>query len=269
MTNFDLKASLAFLKLDVAEAAKLLDVSERTVRRWADGEEIPGPARAAFDAWRRLAERHLPWRPDELSLRDNDREQIEGMRAHAKDFATLLRLVESRGGPRNPWTVDLTAGRATFGPFKISFYKLANGGFSLSSYSRADQPPDFDEDSVYLQDASYCIARELAKIGPVRESLQAVARYTRENSRVSAWGKVSPSPDEAERRRSSIEAVADALEELAIDPRASNARFEDLLKHLHSLGFHPPIGLVSDVARAFVGLERISAEHAAGERKRK
>jgi len=64
MTKEQFEQYLLRLDLSPAEAAQLLSVSPRTVRRWLEGEEMPGPAEQAIRAWVRLHERHLPWRPD-------------------------------------------------------------------------------------------------------------------------------------------------------------------------------------------------------------
>src|ERR1700728_5124665 len=97
MTSSELSEHLSGLSLNQTEAAQLLGISARTVRRWVEGEEIPGPAEAALRAWRRLAERNLPWRPDSVSIVEDDQEQIARHRQHAMDLDSLLRRVEERG----------------------------------------------------------------------------------------------------------------------------------------------------------------------------
>jgi DNA-binding transcriptional regulator YiaG len=54
MPKAELVAILSALRLTQTEAAQLLEVSDRTVRRWLEGEEVPGPAQAALRAWREL-----------------------------------------------------------------------------------------------------------------------------------------------------------------------------------------------------------------------
>src|ERR1700687_2494273 len=130
MTTIELEQTLLRLALSQTEAAQLLGVTPRTVRRWLEGEEIPGPAEQAFRAWLRLHERKLPWRPDSAAIAEDDQEQILRHREHAIGLSDILTRVEARGGPRLPWTVDRQRSRATLGPMEVSFYPLANGSFS-------------------------------------------------------------------------------------------------------------------------------------------
>jgi hypothetical protein len=170
MTPQDLIAHLDFLRLTQTEAAQLLGVSARTLRRWLEGGEIPGPAEAALRAWRRLAERNLPWRSDSVSIVEDDQDQIARHRAHAIDLSAMLDRVEARGGARLPWEVDLQDAHATLGAMEVSFYRLLNGGFSLGTYTRRDGDPDVRRDWEFIEDAAYCIAQALKKgpaFGPV------------------------------------------------------------------------------------------------------
>ena len=48
MTRIELEQSLLRLGLSQTEGAQLLGVAPRTLRRWLEGEEIPGPAEQAF-----------------------------------------------------------------------------------------------------------------------------------------------------------------------------------------------------------------------------
>lgn len=171
MSSIELQQYLARLDLSAAEAAQLLGVTARTVRRWLDGEEMTGPAEQALRAWIRLHDLHLPWRPDSASIIDNDQTQIALHRKLALDLAALMSRVEARGGPRlSAWTVDRDRGRAVFGPIEVFFYKLLNGGFSLATYTRKDCDPDVQRDAEIIEDAAYCIALSLRKepgFGPV------------------------------------------------------------------------------------------------------
>ena len=174
------------LGLSPAEAAQLLGVSPRTYRRWLDGEEVPGPAEQAIRAWLRLHERRLPWRPDSAAIADDDQDQIARHREHAIDLSDVITRVEARGGPRTPWTVDRQHSRATLGPMVITFYPLANGGFSLGIYTRKDGSPDVQRDRELIEDAAYSIAKEFMS-GPVtlvyhdRPWRAGVAKQTLEN----------------------------------------------------------------------------------------
>jgi hypothetical protein len=165
MISAGFRNCLAQLGLTQTEAAQLLSVAPRTVRRWAeDGAgEIPGPAEHALRAWIGLQRRGLPWRPG-----DDDAEQIARYRGHAVELYELLLRVEERGGPSGSWTVDLDKGVATLGPMTVSFYTLANGGFSPSSYRRSDSHPDAQRDWPLLEDAFACIAKAFAERGSIK-----------------------------------------------------------------------------------------------------
>jgi hypothetical protein len=170
MTEPELRQLLARLELSQNEAAQLLGVAARTVRRWLEGEEIPGPAEQALRAWIRLHEWNLPWRPDAESIVDDDQDQIARHRAHAIRLDELLAGVEARGGPRVPWLVDRGRQIATLGPMEVSYYKLLNGGFSLANYRRKDGEPDVQKDWEAIEDAAFCIAQAMKKdpeYGPV------------------------------------------------------------------------------------------------------
>src|SRR5580700_7118768 len=100
MTAPELNKHLAALQVTPAEAAQLLGVSPRTVRRWLEGEDVPGPAEAALRAWRTLADRHLPWKPDSVSIFEDDQDQIARYRRHTEELGAVLKRVEARGGAR-------------------------------------------------------------------------------------------------------------------------------------------------------------------------
>jgi transcriptional regulator with XRE-family HTH domain len=170
MTVPELRLTLSRLELTQAEAAQLLGVAPRTVRRWLDGEDVPGPAEQALRAWIRLHDRNLPWRPDTESVVKDDQDQIARHRAHAIRLNELLARVEARGGPRVPWAVDRGRQIATLGPMEVSYYKLASGSFSLANYRRKDADPDVERDWEAIEDAAASIARALRKdpdYGPV------------------------------------------------------------------------------------------------------
>jgi transcriptional regulator with XRE-family HTH domain len=187
MSPIELEQSVIRLGLSPAEAAQLLGVTPRTYRRWLNGEEIPGPTEQAVRAWLRLHERRLPWRPDSAAIAEDDQEQIARHREHATSLNDVIARVEARGGPRTPWTVDRQRLRATLGPkMEVSFYPLANGGFSLGNYTRKDGDPDVQRDRELIEDAVYCIANEFIS-GPVtlvyhdRPWRAGVAKQTLEN----------------------------------------------------------------------------------------
>lgn len=170
MSDAELRLTLSRLELTPAEAAQLLGVAPRTVRRWLEGEDVPGPAEQALRAWIRLHDRNLPWRPDAESVVQDDQDQIARHRAHTIGLDELLARVEARGGPRVPWSVDRGRQIATLGPMEVSYYKLASGSFSLANYRRKDGDPDVRRDWEAIEDAAACIAQAMKKdpdYGPV------------------------------------------------------------------------------------------------------
>jgi hypothetical protein len=256
MTARELNDHLAVLQVTPTEAAQLLGVSARTLRRWLEGEEVPRPAEAALRAWRALSDRQLPWKPDSVSIFEDDQDQIARHRRHTEEMAAVLKRVEARGGPRNPWTVDISRGIATFGHFEVGFYHLQSGGFSLSNYRRKDERPDLARDMPDIEDAAYCIASAFAKARASSAALKAVASYTREHSSIFVIdGPKLLARSEKERRQREIESIADKIDGLAAaasEGRAKYEEFEGLLKELHAVGFYPLMPLISDVAHAMV-----------------
>lgn len=180
MTTTEFRACLTQLGLTQTEAAALLSVAPRTVRRWAEEgtNEIPGPAEHALRAWRGLHQRGLPWHPE-----DADADQIARHREHAIDLYELLLRVEQRGGPSGSWTVDIDQGIATLGPMRVAFYKLRNGGFSPASYRRTDRPADFQRDWPFIEDAFACIAKAFAE----RRAIKFVFIVTLQTGNVVLW----------------------------------------------------------------------------------
>lgn len=159
---------LARLNLSIGEAARLLSVTERTVRRWAEApKEMPGPAEHALRAWCRLESLGLAWRPDGVAIGEDTPEEIAEhiarCRQHAIELDAVLEKVRRRGGPRAPWIVNLQSHSATLGPIHLSFHKLANGSFSPSHYRRADRDNDLQGDWHLLEDGFVCIATALAE----------------------------------------------------------------------------------------------------------
>lgn len=164
MTRDEFDVLLQELGLSQAEAARLLSVDPRTVRRWAeDPNEIPGPAEQALRAWLALHRYGLPWAPGSIDPVGGDPDQVATHRAHAIQLDALLRKVEERGGPAAPWEVDLNRRRATLGPLEISFYRLKNGGFSPQFFRRKDGPSDLERDRPLIEDAYVHIARAIAQ----------------------------------------------------------------------------------------------------------
>lgn len=256
MTKTEFAEHLSALKLSFIEAAQFLGVSERTARRWAEGESVPGPVEAALKAWRRLDAQYLPWKPDSMSVFWNDQDQLRRIREHDHLLDTLMREVEARGGPSTYWAVDLAKQRATLGPAEVNFHKLQQGGFSPTTYRRVDRAPT-DDDRREIQDACYCIAQAIARARAANKALIDIAEYTRQHAALFVReGPSTPSTAEATRRVKTINMLADELNGLAssvLEGNALYAKFEGILDALHRLGFFPEQELVSAVARSMIG----------------
>ncbi len=256
MSKHEFLEYLSSLKLSFSEAAQFLGVSERTARRWTEGESVPGPVEAALKAWRRLDDQGLPWKPDSISIFRDDQDQLRRMREHDQLLDTLMRQVEARGGPSTYWAVDLAKQRATFGSAEVSFHKLQQGGFSPSAYRRVDRAPT-EEDRCEIQDACYCIAQAIARARLANKALVEIAEYTRQHATKFARERtLSLDAAEATRRVEAISQLADELNELASSALEGNAlyvKFEGILDALHRLGFFPEQELVSAVARSMIG----------------
>jgi len=257
MNVTELGNTLSFLGLDQAEAAQLLGVAPRTLRRWLlEGEEIPGPAIAALRAWRAMHVRNLNWKPDMQSLFDDDQDQIARHRRHMVVLDEAMARVEQRGGPQARWVVDLAKNSAICGPYEVSFYRLkSDGGFSLASYRRRDDiPADIEKDRPFLEDAAFCIGKSIVRAQRAVPALKEAARYTRENSDAFVTdGPKSLTPIQKAKRKEEIEALADKIDELAAEAstnKGSYAQFEAILAKLHTAGFFLTMPLVSAVAKA-------------------
>ena len=253
MTKQELEAHLDILRITPAEAAQLLGISTRSLQRWSEGEEVPAPAASALRAWRILAEHHIPWMPDAGTIFNDDQDQIQRHNRHSEELAELLNEVEKRGGAKNRWTVDIAKGRATFGPFIITFYRLQSGSFSPAYCRRLDMPFNRVRDSSDVQDAYYCIAQAFSNIPRVHEALSDVAKYIRSNSDSFARrGSSLLTTEKLAHHRRLIAAQADRIEAQAkssLEGAVDYAQFEATLSELHSLGFFPEISLISRVAK--------------------
>ena len=255
MTPQELDSHLSFLKLDPAEAAQLLGVSARTLRRWSEGETIPAPAVAALQAWVKLDEWRIPWKPDAVSVFEDDQDQIARIREYATEVDAMIKRVEERGGPANPWLVDMDKCTASFGPIRVSFYRLANGSFSLSTYSHRGEEPDQRRDAAMIEDAAFSIFKTFKRTEQAYTALVALAGAIRKNRRFYAPPTVaSPSTAERARQEALISEVADKIETLGETAKANRANYRDfqpLLDQLHHLGMFPEMPLISAVAHAF------------------
>jgi len=155
MTSAEFQAHLDHLHLNQGDAAALLLVTPRTVRRWQK-DDLPVPEAVAqrLRAWRQLSEAKLPWTAELRSIwaKDVD-DQIRRHGEHDVELASVLRRVAARGGPATSWQVDFDKATATLGPMTVCFYQLHDGGFSLASYRRRDIHPDVKRDQHLIEDA--------------------------------------------------------------------------------------------------------------------
>ncbi len=258
MTTQELEEHLTGLRLSQTEAAQLLGVSARTVRRWLEGEAVPGPAEAALRAWRRLDARLLAWRPDSITIAQDDAEGIARHREHAMGLDHVLRRVRARGGPRHFWSVDLAGSKATLGGMEVSFYKLQNGGFSCSVYSRRDMHPDLERDREELEDAIVSIAQAFTKAKARAKALRAAAEDVRSHAHIiGAYGPAMLEAAVREERQGQILRLADQIEALAGDAEAGKAttyrQFDAILRQLMDAGGQPPDRtLVSAIAKSYL-----------------
>jgi hypothetical protein len=255
MTHSEFQQQIAFLGISTEEAAQLLGFSDRTLRRWGEDNQIPAVAEAAIRAWRKLHERRIPWKPDTLSIFDDDQDQISKMRDHAVEVAEMIERVEARGGPAAPWQVALDKGAATLGGATVTFYTLANGAFSPSHYSRRDMPPDTRRDQHLIEDAAYCIYQAFKGSTARAEALKAVAEYVRKHAHLYVrTGARVHNQGQRSAHELLILTVAGELEDLAalaVSNRVTYRDFQLKLERLHQLGFSPELSLVSEVARVF------------------
>jgi hypothetical protein len=164
MSKTNINEALNLLGLTQVDAARLLSVDPRTLRRWVENpNEIPGPAEQALRAWLRLHHLGLPWTPDGIDLIEVNPEQIALHRLHTLELDALLEKVKKRGGPAAPWVVDLNKGKAILEKIEVTFYKLPSGGFTPQSYKRRDDiEADVERDWSLIEDAFACIAKAIA-----------------------------------------------------------------------------------------------------------
>lgn len=258
MASSEFRAHLQALRLPYSEAADLLGVSERSVRRWndGDGEAVPGPVEAALRAWLALDQRHLPWKPDTVSIFQRDIDQMQRMREHNLVLHEVLKQVEARNGPTHAWSVDIPQGRASFGPHQVGFHKLAAGGFNISTYHRKGDGPA-QPDQADLEDAVYAIALAFARARRQNAALLALAKYLQEiPDHVVGDGPAPTSPEERARHRQTLAMIADELIALAggaLEGSAQRAQYEKLEEALHRISVYPPIHFISDIAQSFLG----------------
>ena len=164
MTSAEFNRHLEILGLKQTDAAVLLRVTPRAVRRWQNGEqEIPGTVAELVKAWRQLHTRQIPWGASLESIWYGDDDQIRRHQDHNKALAALLSRVEARGGPAAPWRVNLKERSATLGPMVVHFYKLLSRSFSPANYRRRDREPDLYRDQPLIEDAVAAFSRAVSR----------------------------------------------------------------------------------------------------------
>jgi hypothetical protein len=167
MTNDQFNMCLETLGLKQSDAAALLRVTPRAVRRWQTGEQaVPGYLVELLEAWRQLHDRNIPWGAALEAIWFGEDDQIRLHQDHDKALAAVLQRVRARGGPAAPWRVNLKEHSATLGRMDVGFYKLQSGSFSLANYRRGDREVDGRRDQDLIEDA---VAAFAAAVGKARE----------------------------------------------------------------------------------------------------
>lgn len=171
MNYLEFNQYLSYLGLKQVDAAALLGVTPRALRRWQSGEQkIPAPVAELVNVWRQLHYAQLPWGADLESIRHVDAEQIRRHQEHDKALGTILRRVEARGGVKEPWRVNLKEHSAAIDSILVTFYKLCNGGFSLGHYRRLDDESASYRDQLLIEEAIVAFASYVAKARTERPS---------------------------------------------------------------------------------------------------
>jgi hypothetical protein len=154
MNSDQFNRRLEYLGLKQSDAAALLRVTPRAVRRWQSGEQpLPANVVELLNAWKQLHDKHIPWGPALEAIWPGDDDQIRRKEHHDKALAELLKRVAVRGGLAAPWRVNLKEHSATLGRIDVGFYKLQGGGFSLANYRRGDRDSDAERDRILIEDA--------------------------------------------------------------------------------------------------------------------
>jgi transcriptional regulator with XRE-family HTH domain len=164
MNAHDFEATLKHLNLSQSEAAVLLGVTARTVRRWQRGEtEMPVSVEHLLKAWSRLNAAQMPWTPDLQSILNEDNNQIELHNRHNLWLDELMERVKMRAGSNLPWKIDLEKFTARLESVTLTFYKLANGGFSPAHYRRSDSSgTDAIRDQILIEEGIVAFAEALS-----------------------------------------------------------------------------------------------------------
>lgn len=186
MHSSEVRAHLEALALTPGEAARLLGVGLRTMRRWtqpdrldrqasepgsghslrhpprqmpqglaaregegAVADRIAAPAEQALRAWLKLHRLGEHWRPDGLAL-------------HNVDVLAALDRVRARSGPATHWQVHLAecvAKKTGRDPAQVSFVRHASGTFTLQTFCST-----YDEASRRTLRASCLVETQMALV---------------------------------------------------------------------------------------------------------
>ncbi|MGO8844585.1 MAG: hypothetical protein ACLQFI_04455 [Methylocella sp.] len=164
MTGAEFNHNLELLGLKQSDAAALLQVTPRAVRRWQSGEQqVPGTVAELVMIWRQLHAANIPWGADLESIWYGDDDQIRRHQDHDKALAAVLRRVKARGGFAAPWRVNLKEHSATLGQMVVRFYKLSSGSFSLQNYRRGDRERDPYRDQLLIEEAIAAFSAAIGK----------------------------------------------------------------------------------------------------------
>lgn len=170
MKNNLLDSVLLSLGITPAELAYLLSVNPRTVSRWIEGTvEMPEAVTQLLAAWQKLRQLKVAWRADEIDVDPNNinklANELDKLRQHETQINDVCAAVKDRGGCSLEWVVDIDKGSAHSGVFYLGFYRLANEGFSVSTFRRSDgRAPDLIRDRHIIEDAVFAIAQKLGRV---------------------------------------------------------------------------------------------------------
>lgn len=197
MTADEARQALDTLGLTREQAARLLRITDRTLRRYLedDSEEgggIPGPVEQALLAWLALNERGLPWRPDALPLNTFLPEHLARLNMLRQHVLECVERVDGRGGSNLPWDIDEQRGVAKLGTMSLYFYVLPSGGFVPQGYARSDKAPDLERDKSHLEDGIAAIAQWLKTIELPVEPPPMLIKAVHRNKAFELWDDHAP-----------------------------------------------------------------------------
>lgn len=216
MTPDEARQALDDLGLSIDQAARLMRVTTRTMRRYFDGDSddretaavVPGAVEQALRAWLALHERGLPWRPDARPLEGFEPEQLARMNMLKQHVLACVWRVRDAGGPTLPWDIDADLGLARLGTLSLHFYVLPSGGFVPQSYSRQDKAPDLERDRPHLEDGIAAIAQRLQELGLPAEPPPGLTPAEYRDGVYEMWDDQSPPRHKVRIRHEVVAALA-------------------------------------------------------------